>query len=743
MGMNRRQVFSNSAKALFAGLATPYLLDPADPANALLMKFPIDEHNTQPLKNRYHFMRAGTSELEVEGIYSTNPLFLTNRENAMSDKGCQSVKGAISTLKKNSNSPTVIYHSLAANGMDTGDLLARELRLGRDRLLPEFTYLDQRGIGLWDSSEEELVRPAVWAMDKLEAGKEGFGGRPPANTDGTPNDSLHDQFTRLRQFLSLQETRSSGETILVIFPDGTGPALLSCMIAGIPYSEVHALEYQPGELRTFITRASVEEMYETRKDDPAYLAAIEDGKEKLKELREMSANDFTVSFKDSKANEKDAEESRIAYEKQQALNAERRKADEERRKAMQEKIRLSKENVRVKEEQRKKELLAVKEKKEQKLREDREIAIKKKAEQQSAYVEVKQKQAEAARAKKQKYVDSLAASNAAAKEKQAAKKTASEPSESSSPFGLSVPVLATAAFGAIGAVLLSGSEDEDENINYSSVTTTKDGSDGGANTAKTASISSAVQEVTPKIQTAASVTSNKEEELKNEKPELGPIHSVVTVNNSATEAKPISKAVQEETPETQTTPQTSDKQEEQKKETQKLEHSVDTEGAAKTPSIPAPVQYKSPETKAKTPVATNSDWRRSRKAPSWKRSRKEDVGAVDDSSNKKEEEFTAKLQAAEQDMKDALIEAADVVKKKKQEQHPQSPPKKKSSLFDNDPPVIITKTKTKETNHIYEDDEDDSDWLRVLSEIRDEQEDDEDDDYDMVDYASLLDDAQS
>ena len=79
-------------------------------------------------------MRAGYSELEDEGIYSSNPLFLTNRDNAMSDKGYQSLKGAISTLKKTNNIPTVAYHSLAANGMDTGDLIARELKLGRDRL---------------------------------------------------------------------------------------------------------------------------------------------------------------------------------------------------------------------------------------------------------------------------------------------------------------------------------------------------------------------------------------------------------------------------------------------------------------------------------------------------------------------------------------------------------------------------------------------------------------------------------
>eukprot|EP00536_Pseudo-nitzschia_multiseries_P005332 jgi/Psemu1/190279/e_gw1.99.74.1 len=246
--MNRRQVFSNSAKALFGGLATPFLIG-SDPANALLLRFPVNDPSTQPLKNKYHFLRAGTSELELEGIYSTNPLFLTNRDNALAPEGYECLKDALAALKKTSLPPTVVYHSLAANGMDTGDYLARELRLGRDRLLPEFTYLDQRGIGLWDSSDETVVRPAVWAMDAMEAGSEGFGGRPPANTDGTPNDTLHDQFTRLRQFLSLQESRTAGDIILIVFPDGTGPALLSCMMAGIPYQEVHSLEFKPGELR--------------------------------------------------------------------------------------------------------------------------------------------------------------------------------------------------------------------------------------------------------------------------------------------------------------------------------------------------------------------------------------------------------------------------------------------------------------------------------------------------------------
>jgi hypothetical protein len=200
--MDRRNLFQSTATTA----ASVFLLGaggiPQPAVAGGLLQFPISE-KTQPLKNHYHLMRAGLSELEKDGIYSTNPLFLTNRENALFRE--RDLNKAVEQLQQ--HPPTVVYHSLAANGMDTGDYLARCLNLGRDRLLPEFTYLDQRGIGLWDSSAESIVRPAVWALDEMEGGMEGFGGRPPAKDDGTPNETLHDQFIRLRQFLSLQESR--------------------------------------------------------------------------------------------------------------------------------------------------------------------------------------------------------------------------------------------------------------------------------------------------------------------------------------------------------------------------------------------------------------------------------------------------------------------------------------------------------------------------------------------------------
>ena len=114
---------------------------------------------------------------------------------------------------------------------------------------------------------------------------------------------------RLRQFISLQESRTAGDQILVIFPDGTGPALLSSMVAGIPFRDVHALEFEPGEIRLDITPESVMALFEQRKNDPVYLKTLEDGKEKLTFLR--TQNNLVTGLKEQKA-----EQERLALEQE-------------------------------------------------------------------------------------------------------------------------------------------------------------------------------------------------------------------------------------------------------------------------------------------------------------------------------------------------------------------------------------------------------------------------------------------
>lgn len=112
-------------------------------------------------------------------------------------------------MEKAQRTPSVVKYSLAASCIDTANIIGDTLNLGRDRLVPEFTFLDPRGIGMWEQSSYRQTMPAVWALDALEAGETGTGGRPPANQDGTPNETLADQSVRLRQIMSGKTKRAT------------------------------------------------------------------------------------------------------------------------------------------------------------------------------------------------------------------------------------------------------------------------------------------------------------------------------------------------------------------------------------------------------------------------------------------------------------------------------------------------------------------------------------------------------
>lgn len=147
--------------------------------------------------------------MEADDIWSTNPLFLTNREAALSSEGIAQVEAACQMLRKENVNPSIVRYSLAASAMDTTNIIGRELKIGRDRLVPEFNFMDPRAIGKWDMLPLSTTEAAVWAMDADEAGAEGRGGKPPPNEDGTPHETLADQGIRLRQLLSGESTSQS------------------------------------------------------------------------------------------------------------------------------------------------------------------------------------------------------------------------------------------------------------------------------------------------------------------------------------------------------------------------------------------------------------------------------------------------------------------------------------------------------------------------------------------------------
>lgn len=134
------------------------------------------------------------------------------------------------------------------------------------------------------------------------------------------------------------ETQYSGDTVLLVFPDGTGPALLSAMIAGIPYNRVHELNYSPGEIRLDITMESTKALLNSGIVADDYKAILEEGRKELKRLRSLKSEDV-VSVKDQKLEEdrlemdafvKQAEKKRRAKDEQdQRARAERFRGIEE------------------------------------------------------------------------------------------------------------------------------------------------------------------------------------------------------------------------------------------------------------------------------------------------------------------------------------------------------------------------------------------------------------------------------
>lgn len=122
-------------------------------------------------------------------------------------------------------------------------------------------------------------------MDNQEGGNEGRDGAPPPTDDGTGNETLQDQVIRLRQLISILETQYSGDEILLVFPDGTSPALLSCLIAGISLKDVHALNYEPGEVRISVDMPSTKSLLKEKISSPQYKEVLAKGKTELVALR--------------------------------------------------------------------------------------------------------------------------------------------------------------------------------------------------------------------------------------------------------------------------------------------------------------------------------------------------------------------------------------------------------------------------------------------------------------------------
>ena len=132
---SRRSMMRSAIQS--ASILTLTVLGGSEPSFAGLVQFPCK----YDLKNKYHFMRAGESLLESEDLLSTNPMFMTNRDDALSPVGVDQVFNAMDDMILNDLNPSVVKYSLAAKCIDTANLVANEMQVRSTGLSHFFRHL--------------------------------------------------------------------------------------------------------------------------------------------------------------------------------------------------------------------------------------------------------------------------------------------------------------------------------------------------------------------------------------------------------------------------------------------------------------------------------------------------------------------------------------------------------------------------------------------------------------------------
>lgn len=201
---------------------------------------------TEPLGNSYYLMRAAESVSDARGVAKSNPAeMLSVHVHGLTPRGVKQTVAAANALKRmDVEYDAWIWPSISTNCMETAEVLANELMIRRERIVPEFSFLDSRGLGTLDGKPQAVVRDQLAAWDKKDVYK-----RPEPAEDGTPNDSASDVFIRVRQLLSKLETQYFGERIVLIAPGSDPLTVLQCALMDKDLHEHQAFHFAPGEIR--------------------------------------------------------------------------------------------------------------------------------------------------------------------------------------------------------------------------------------------------------------------------------------------------------------------------------------------------------------------------------------------------------------------------------------------------------------------------------------------------------------
>ncbi|KAI8473170.1 MAG: hypothetical protein J3K34DRAFT_411825 [Monoraphidium minutum] len=239
VSLNRRALLFSAGAAW--GVLPPALAPGG--ARAALVQFPADSFH-----NRYILVRAGESNAEDQDKTFTNPVWKTSMMAGLSERGkAQVVRGVVPALRALNvcdDSSCWIWPSITQNAYQTAEVVAALTGVGRNRVIPEYSFLDLRGVGALDG------RPVAVAYDLLHQGDASDPNyKPPPNYDGTPNESPADVLARGRQMLSVTETQYSGEDVVIISPDSDNLSILQAAVLGVDLRQHTRYAFRPGEVR--------------------------------------------------------------------------------------------------------------------------------------------------------------------------------------------------------------------------------------------------------------------------------------------------------------------------------------------------------------------------------------------------------------------------------------------------------------------------------------------------------------
>lgn len=191
-------------------------------------------------------MRACETESDKLNLVNTNPVNkLSIQLHGLTATGVDQAVSASSALSKAGvGSGAWIWPSVTISSYETAEILASKLRVRREQIVPEFSFLDMRGVGAMEGGKSADVRRELVSNDM----KDSYW-RPPPGEDGTPNDSTEDVFVRVRQLLSKLETQYFAEDIIILSPDSDPLSVLQAAMTGHDLRRHHEFEYGPGEVR--------------------------------------------------------------------------------------------------------------------------------------------------------------------------------------------------------------------------------------------------------------------------------------------------------------------------------------------------------------------------------------------------------------------------------------------------------------------------------------------------------------